>query len=103
MGMGPGGGWGAPGWDEKGNEVDPDLDVDLEKEEVWVETKSGDDGKCYYYNAKTRETTWTKPEEKEGVKVLTQEQVENLQQKLKNKEAGEKKIQDTEQLNNAPP
>ena len=34
------------------SEVDPDLDVDLEKEEVWVETKSGEEGKCYYYNVK---------------------------------------------------
>lgn len=38
--------------------------------EVWIETKS-ENGKCYYYNAKTRETTWTKPED---AKIFTQEQ-----------------------------
>ena len=106
MGMGPPGNWNTPGWDgpqrDGAPDADPDLDVDLEKEEVWVETKSGDDGKCYYYNAKTRETTWTKPEEKEGVKVLTQEQVEELAQKLKSKEAVEKKVQANEPFNGPP-
>ena len=42
-------------------------------EEVWVETKSGD-GKSYYYHAKSRETTWNKPEGP-NVKVLSQQQV----------------------------
>lgn len=42
-------------------------------EEVWVETKTAD-GKSYFYHAKTRETTWTKPEGP-NVKVLTQQQV----------------------------
>lgn len=41
--------------------------------EIWVETKTGE-GKSYYYNARTRETTWTKPEG-EGVKILTQQEV----------------------------
>jgi len=47
-------------------------------EEVWVETKSGD-GKSYYYHAKSRETTWNKPEGP-NVKVLTQQQVEAMAQ-----------------------
>ena len=42
-------------------------------DEIWVETKAGD-GKSYYYHAKTRETTWTRPEGP-NVKVLTQQQV----------------------------
>lgn len=41
-------------------------------EEVWVENKTGD-GRVYYYNARTRESAWTKPV---NVKVITQEQVE---------------------------
>jgi transcription elongation regulator 1 len=41
--------------------------------DIWVETKTGD-GKSYYYHAKTRETTWTKPEGP-TVKILTQQQV----------------------------
>lgn len=52
------------------NEVDA-----ASTDEVWVETKTGD-GKSYYYHAKTRETTWTKPEGL-NVKVLTQQQVRN--------------------------
>ncbi|CAH0763000.1 unnamed protein product [Bemisia tabaci] len=46
--------------------------------EIWVETKSGE-GKSYYYNARTRETTWTKPEGGE-VKIISQEQVEQMAQ-----------------------
>ncbi|KAI5741695.1 hypothetical protein M8J76_016197 [Diaphorina citri] len=44
--------------------------------EVWVETKAGD-GKSYYYNARTRETTWNKPEGP-NVKIILQEQVEMM-------------------------
>ncbi|VVC37261.1 Hypothetical protein CINCED_3A007955 [Cinara cedri] len=44
--------------------------------EVWIETKSGD-GKSYYYNARTRETTWDKPSGP-NITVISQEQVENL-------------------------
>lgn len=43
-----------------------------------METKSPD-GKPYYYNARTRETTWTKPEGP-SVKVILQDQVEAMAQ-----------------------
>lgn len=41
--------------------------------EVWIETKAGD-GKSYYYNARTRETTWDKPSGS-NITVISQEQV----------------------------
>uniref|UniRef100_A0A0K8T1V0 Transcription elongation regulator 1 n=2 Tax=Lygus hesperus TaxID=30085 RepID=A0A0K8T1V0_LYGHE len=50
---------------------------DLSGGEVWVEAKAGD-GKAYFYNARTRETTWTKPEG--NVKVIMQEQLEAMAQ-----------------------
>ncbi|KAH7641478.1 transcription elongation regulator 1-like [Dermatophagoides farinae] len=45
--------------------------IQNELADTWVETKT-ENGKCYYYNAKTRETTWTKPE---NGTILTQEQL----------------------------
>ncbi|XP_056630036.1 transcription elongation regulator 1 [Diorhabda sublineata] len=46
--------------------------------EIWVETKTAE-GKSYYYNARTRETTWTKPEGP-NLKVISQDQVEAMAQ-----------------------
>uniref|UniRef100_A0A8C6LCY2 Transcription elongation regulator 1 n=1 Tax=Nothobranchius furzeri TaxID=105023 RepID=A0A8C6LCY2_NOTFU len=43
-------------------------------EEIWVENKTPD-GKAYYYNARTRESSWSKPE---GVKVIQQSELNPL-------------------------
>lgn len=116
---GPPGGWDAPGMDEGGppDEADmekkdsessaekaaEDLDVDLNGE-VWVETKT-DSGKSYFYNARTRQTTWERPEEKDGVRVLSQEQVDNLTKKLASNEKKESEQQQQQQPDqyNMPP
>nr|XP_022904284.1 transcription elongation regulator 1 [Onthophagus taurus] len=55
----------------------PNMAVDLNAE-IWVETKTGE-GKSYYYNARTRDTTWTKPDGP-NVKVISQDQVEAMAQ-----------------------
>jgi hypothetical protein len=46
-------------------------------EEVWVENKAADN-KVYYYNARTRESSWVKPIASANVKVITQEEVERM-------------------------
>ncbi|XP_045467294.1 transcription elongation regulator 1 isoform X2 [Harmonia axyridis] len=46
--------------------------------EIWVETKTAE-GKSYYYNARTRETTWNKPEGA-NIKIISQDQVEAMAQ-----------------------
>jgi hypothetical protein len=46
-------------------------------EEVWVENKTAD-ARVYYYNARTRESSWTKPVATAGVKVITQDDVERM-------------------------
>ncbi|XP_054708785.1 transcription elongation regulator 1-like [Uloborus diversus] len=52
----------------------PNLsNIDLSGE-LWVETKTAE-GKSYYYNARTRESAWSKPE---NVKILNQEQIEAM-------------------------
>nr|XP_057943907.1 transcription elongation regulator 1 isoform X2 [Doryrhamphus excisus] len=43
-------------------------------EEIWVENKTPE-GKAYYYNARTRESAWTKPE---GVKIIQQAELNPL-------------------------
>ncbi|XP_053702811.1 transcription elongation regulator 1 isoform X1 [Synchiropus splendidus] len=43
-------------------------------EEIWVENKTPE-GKAYYYNARTRESAWTKPE---GVKIIQQSELNPL-------------------------
>lgn len=55
----------------------PQSGAQPNKEEVWVENKTADN-RTYYYNARTRESSWTKPEATVGVKVITQEDVERM-------------------------
>ncbi|MEQ2233186.1 hypothetical protein ILYODFUR_019399, partial [Ilyodon furcidens] len=43
-------------------------------EEIWVENKTSE-AKTYYYNARTRESSWSKPE---GVKIIQQSELNPL-------------------------
>ncbi|XP_072301875.1 transcription elongation regulator 1 isoform X2 [Eucyclogobius newberryi] len=43
-------------------------------EEIWVENKTPE-GKAYFYNARTRESSWTKPD---GVKIIQQSELNPL-------------------------
>ncbi|XP_061412380.1 transcription elongation regulator 1-like isoform X9 [Lethenteron reissneri] len=47
-------------------------------EEIWVENKTPD-GKAYFYNARTRESRWTKPD---GVKVVQQSELPMVMEAL---------------------
>ncbi|KAL0269201.1 UNVERIFIED_CONTAM: hypothetical protein PYX00_007012 [Menopon gallinae] len=73
MGMGPPGPYGPGPMGCPPNMMPPPMDM---TGEIWVETKSPE-GKPYYYHARTRETTWTKPEGP-NIKIFTQEQVEQM-------------------------
>lgn len=46
-------------------------------EEVWVENKTSDN-RVYYYNARTRESSWTKPAAGPNVRIITQDEVERM-------------------------
>ena len=82
FGPGPGQGWegGEEGEENFGEEGNTEEGQKKQSEElsgeIWVETKA-EGGKCYYYNANTRATQWTKPEGPD-VKILSQEEVEKM-------------------------
>ncbi|CAK1556005.1 unnamed protein product [Leptosia nina] len=55
----------------------PGMPPNMPPPEIWVETKS-DEGKSYYYHQRTRETTWTRPQEGPTCKVITQAEMEAM-------------------------
>ena len=63
-----------PGYGDAGPEIENFTG------EVWVETPS-EGGKAYFYNVKTRETTWKRPVG-HNVKILSPLEMERLKQKL---------------------
>ena len=77
------------------------LGIDLSGE-VWVETKT-EEGKSYFYNARTRVTTWSRPEETPGVRILSQNQVEELTQQLAGNENKGRGPEDGPQFGGTPP
>ena len=99
---GPAGDLGGPSGDMGmlGSEKPNPLGIDLSGE-VWVETKT-EEGKSYFYNARTRETTWSRPEETPGVRILSQNQVEELTQQLAGNE-NKKGPEDGPQFGGMPP
>jgi phosphoribosyl-AMP cyclohydrolase len=71
------------------------------EQEVWVENKT-QDNRTYYYNAKTRESVWTKPQTSSTVKVITQEEVEKISSNI-DKDTTNKSATITKQPFNKPP
>lgn len=53
-------------------------DEQEQEEEVWVESKTSDN-RNYYYNAATRETTWTRPSTQTGrIRIISQLEIDKL-------------------------
>lgn len=55
----------------------PTANLPKPNEEVWVENKTSDN-RVYYYNARTRESSWSKPAGGPNVRIITQEEVERM-------------------------
>ncbi|CAG0921483.1 unnamed protein product [Notodromas monacha] len=80
------GGGGGGGWNERPDGPAPEEapvnplssllppGVDFNTANVWIETKTPE-GKCYFYNAKTRETAWEKPQ---NAHFIQQEELEKV-------------------------
>lgn len=73
----------------------PNIDL---SGELWVETKTAE-GKLYYYNARTRESAWTKPE---NVKILNQDQIEAMAAAAKS-DSAPKQASDNQKNQSNPP
>ena len=57
--------------DEATSESNNSGKINESEDEVWIETHT-ETGKAYYYNSKTRQTSWEKPE---NVKIVTQSEI----------------------------